>query len=122
MAKHRVYVIWTHPLFYESIRLLLNQRVNLVGSSDDHAKASRDINKLKPEIVLIETPEGLEDLGEETISILQKGPKVIHLSLEDNELSMYLRHQKTMDAPSDLMQMILDGTKEGREERDEAHD
>jgi AmiR/NasT family two-component response regulator len=108
MAKKRVFVIWTHPLFYESIRLLLDNEVDLVGSTSNHAEGNRDISELKPDVVIIETPEGLEDLGSETIAILQKGPKVIHLSLEDNELNVYLRQHKTMEEPSDLMHMILE--------------
>lgn len=107
MTRRTVYIIWTHPLFYESIRTLLNHRVELVGSSEDHVRASQEINQLHPEIVIIEAPEGVEDLGEETISILRRGPKVIHLSLDDNELSLYLRQQKTMVEPGDLMQTIL---------------
>lgn len=122
MARKRVYLIWTHPLFYESLRLLLNHEVDLVGSTDDHAKADREIADLKPELVIIETPEGLEDLGAETISILQKGPRVIHLSLKDNELSLYLRQHKTMDEPSDLMQMILEGADPSQGDRGEAHE
>ncbi len=122
MAKKRVFVIWTHPLFYESIRLLLNNEVDLVGSTDDHAKGDREIAELKPELVIIETPEGLEDLGAETFSILQKGPRVIHLSLENNELSLYLRQHKTMDEPSDLMQMILEGTDQSQADKGAAHE
>ena len=122
MAKKRVFVIWTHPLFYESIRLLLNNEVDLVGSTDDHAKGDREIAELKPELVIIETPEGLEDLGAETFSILQKGPRVIHLSLENNELSLYLRQHKTMDEPSDLMQIILEGANQSQENKGAAHE
>jgi DNA-binding NarL/FixJ family response regulator len=122
MARKRVYLIWTHPLFYESIRLLLNHEVDLVGSTDDHAKGDREIAELKPEVVIIETPAGLEGLGAETISILRKGPRVIHLSLEDNELSLYLRQHKTMDEPNDLMQIILEGTDQSQEEKGDAHE
>jgi DNA-binding NarL/FixJ family response regulator len=107
MKRRTVYIIWTHPLFYESIRMLMNHRVEIVGSSNDHGRAGQEINQLQPEIVIIEAPEGLKDLGEETISILRRGPKVIHLSLDDNELSLYLRKQKTMVEPGDLMQTIL---------------
>jgi len=122
MAKKRVFVIWTNPIFYESIRLLLNHEVDLVGSTDDHIKGDRKIAELKPEVVIMETPQGLEDLGAETISILQKGPRVIHLSLEDNELSLYLRQHKTMDEPSDLMQMILKGADQSQADKGDAHE
>lgn len=122
MARKRVFVMWTHPLFYESIRLLLNQEVDLVGSTDDRAKGYLGIANLKPEVVIIETPAGQPDLGMETISILQKGPRVIHLSLEDNELSLYQRLHKTMHEPSDLMQVILEGETLSQEDKGDAHE
>lgn len=116
MARKRVYVIWTHPLFYESIRLLLDREVDLVGSSTNHAVGNRQISEMKPDVVIIETPKGMKDLETETIAILQEGPKVIHLSLEDNELNLYQRQHKTMDQSTDLMRMILElEPKQGKE-------
>lgn len=122
MARQRVFVIWTNPLFYESIRLLLSNEVDLVGSTDDHALGEREIAKLKPEVVIIETPEGLEDLEAETISILEKGARVIHLSLKDNELNLFSRQHKTMDEPNDLLQMILKGGDRNQDSNGNAHE
>jgi AmiR/NasT family two-component response regulator len=122
MTKKRVFVIWTHPLFYESIRLLLDKEVEIVGSTSDHAEGNREIAELKPDIVIIEALEGLKDLESETIAILQKGPKVIHLSLEDNELNVYLRQHKTMDEPTDLMQMILESADSSPEDESDDHE
>jgi AmiR/NasT family two-component response regulator len=122
MARQRVFVIWTNPLFYESIRLLLSNEVDLVGSTDDHALGEREIAKLKPEVVIIETPEGLEDLEAETISILEKGARVIHLSLKDNELNLFSRQHKTMDEPNDLLQMILKGGDRNQDSNGNVHE
>lgn len=122
MALKRVFVIWTHPLFYESIRLLLDNEVEIVGSTSDHAEGNQEIAELNPDVVIIEAQEGMKDLESETIAILQKGPKVIHLSLEDNELNVYLRQHKTMDKPTDLMQMILESSDLSPGDESEAHE
>lgn len=105
----KVFVIWTHPLFHDSVRHLLNHpQVELIGANNDHAEAYGEIAEMKPDIVIIETAEGEEQAGAETISILQEGPKVMRLSLADNNLSIYLRQDQVMVKSDDLLRLIIE--------------
>jgi hypothetical protein len=46
MATHQVYVIWTHPLFHDSLRQLLDHNeIKWVGAASDFTAAvGRDIS------------------------------------------------------------------------------
>ena len=107
MAGQRVFVIWTNPLFYESVRLLLSQsKLELAGASSDHAAAKLQIGELQPDVVIIEENNGDAHASEETVAILRASPKVIRLSLADNELSIYQRESHTIEKVDDLMNLI----------------
>jgi DNA-binding NarL/FixJ family response regulator len=107
MTGQRVFVIWTNPLFHESVRLLLSQsKLELVGASSDHTAAQRQIRELEPDVVIIEETDGEMNASEETVAILRASPKVIRLSLADNELSIYQRQRRTIKKVDDLMNLI----------------
>jgi DNA-binding NarL/FixJ family response regulator len=109
MAGQRVFVIWTHSLFHEAVRQLLRHPlIELVGATSDHATAQVEIAESKPDTVIIETPEGNELSSSETMTILREGPRVIRMSLSDNELSVYHRKHQTVADPGDLLRLILD--------------
>jgi AmiR/NasT family two-component response regulator len=108
MAGQRVFVIWSHSLFYEAVRQLLRHpQIDIVGATSDHSSAHAEIAKAKPDIVIIENPEHDEESSEETITILREGPKVIRLSLSDNELSIYHRQEQTIADAQDLLHLII---------------
>jgi len=108
MATRRVFVIWTHPLFRETVSLLLRHPlVELVGTTNDHSAARSQIIKAQPDVVIIEQNNDDEHAGEETLAILQHGPKVVRLSLADNELSIYLRELRTVEKVADLVWLII---------------
>lgn len=108
MTGQRVFVIWTHSLFHEAVRQLLNHpEIELVGASSDHSTAQAEIAESKPDTVIIETPEGNELSIIETMTILREGPRVIRLSLSDNELSVYHRKNQTVADPGDLLRLVL---------------
>jgi DNA-binding NarL/FixJ family response regulator len=114
----RVFVVWTHPIFHESVRLLLNHPdVELVGATSDYGAAQREILGLQPDTVLVEEPGG--SLRAEVMGILEASPwsvRVIGLSLEDNSLSVYHREQRTVAQSDDLLQLVLsDPSTGGRE-------
>lgn len=118
MVTRRVFVIWTHQLFRESVRLLLNHpEVEWVGAASDHQTAQDEILKLRPDIILIE--EMRDDVPVEIMGILEASPwgvRVIGLSLDDNKLSMYHREQRTVRQADDLLRLIIsDPTIGGRE-------
>ena len=111
MAVRRIFVVWDHPLFHESVRRLLDRPgIEWVGAASDRERAHSQIAQLQPDTVLIEEPEG--DAASEAISILGAGSsdlRVIRLSLADNELTVYDRKQRRIVEPEDLLTMIERG-------------
>lgn len=109
MVGRRVFVIWKHPLFHEMIRLLLERyQVELVGATSDSASAQDSIQDLAPDVVIIEETDNDEQVGEQTVAILQTGPRVIRLSMTENDLHIYQREQRTVGKVEDLMNLISD--------------
>lgn len=107
MSGRRVFVIWTHPLFHDSVRLLLKQaRVEIVGSTSDHAAAQAQIASLAPDVVIVEQIDAEEQDSLETISILRAGPRVIRLGMADNQISLYQREMRTAATVDDLVSLI----------------
>ena len=109
MAVRRVFVIWTNPLFHESARLLLKHpNVIWVGAAADFKTAHDEIMRLRPDTILFEkTRESnpmdvMEILGVETWDI-----RIIGLSLDNNEMSLYQREHQTVVEAGDLLQFVL---------------
>jgi hypothetical protein len=60
MSTRQVFIIWTHPLFQESIALLMHHpEIELVGETDDHDSASKQI--------VIENNKGVLDPANPTL-------------------------------------------------------
>ncbi|GMR09316.1 MAG: hypothetical protein BMS9Abin28_0134 [Anaerolineae bacterium] len=107
MKARRVFVIWTHPLFLESVRLLLSKaQVELVGATSDHSQAHDQIVALGPEVVIVEHTDGEEQASQETIAILRAGARVVRLGMADNEISLYSRERRTAVEADDLAKLI----------------
>ncbi|OGT26143.1 MAG: hypothetical protein A2Z17_07815 [Gammaproteobacteria bacterium RBG_16_66_13] len=108
MAVRRVYLVWTHPLFFETVhRLLSHQDVELVGESMDHKAARAEIARLRPDVVVLEEAEG--GSSTDLVDFLQAGAKdvqILGLNLMDNELHVYQRRQRTVVHPGDLVDVI----------------
>ncbi len=103
----RVFVIWTNPLFLDFVRLLLRHpAIELVGATSDHATSRREIERLRPDAVIVEKTDGEESPGE-IVSILRGGPMVFRLGLSTNELSAYQRKRWAVARAEDLLQAIL---------------
>lgn len=82
--------------------------MEIVGATSEHATSQILINDLKPDVVIVEEGEAGEFSLEETVSILQKTPRVIHIGLANNELSVYQRHKRTITKAEDLLGLILE--------------
>lgn len=109
MANRSVYVIWKHPLFFESVRVLLKHPdVIWLGSTADITTAHQEIMRLHPDTILFEKTSAtiptdvLEILEEETGDI-----RIIGLSLDNNEISLYHRKHQMVVKATDLLQFVL---------------
>jgi DNA-binding NarL/FixJ family response regulator len=109
MAKHRIFVLWNHPLFYESVRLLLQKdEIEWTGATSRVEEAFSDIERLQPDTILIEEEEG-GDIPDKAIKLLENSSasaRLFRLSLNDNDLEIYYREQKTVVQPEDLLHLI----------------
>jgi len=109
MAIRRVFAIWAHPLFGESVRFLLQHPdVEWLGATSNRGDARAQIMSLCPDTILIEELEGSR-AGEEAIRLLESissDVRIIRLSLYDNELTIYQREQRTVGQAEDLLKLI----------------
>ena len=109
MATRRLFVIWAHALFYDSLRLLLDRPgIELVGAASDYAAAREQIVSLRADTVLVEENEA-GDIPDATLSLLEAGPacvRIIRLSLADNELIVYHREKRLVGKTDDLLHLI----------------
>lgn len=107
MAR-RIYVIWTHPLFHESVRRLLAGTDALwVGAARDQDQAGEELTYLRPDTILIE--EGAQRDPELIFNLLSMCPwnvRVISLSLADNKLTLYTRRSSIVARAADLLSLI----------------
>jgi len=110
MATHQVYVIWTHPLFHDSLRQLLDHAdIKWAGAASDFTIAVEEISRLHPDTILIEELEG-ETTTSTFMKIVEKfqwNLRVIGVSLSDNQLSVYQHAQETVGQPEDLIRLII---------------
>lgn len=112
MATQRVYVIWRHPLFLESVRLLLKHpEIEWLGESSNSVAAQSELLSLQPDYIIIEEIEG--GIPSNEMDILRNSYWVvclIGLSLDDNHLNVYHREQRKVVKADDLLSLILDNT------------
>ena len=113
VGERRVFVLWRHPLFYESVRLLLRHpAVAIVGATSDDTTVQEMVSALKPDVVIV------EEVGEDwqrldPIGLLETVAKLLSLNLSDNELSVYSRRDHTVDDAHALLALILEDLPEG---------
>lgn len=115
MANRRVFIIWSHPLFHESVRMLLDHPdINLVGATSDYETTYEEISNLQPDTIIIEEAEE-GDPGEmmKYLETFSWNVCVSFLNLNDNQLNMYKHEQRTLGRADDLLHHILNETTSG---------
>lgn len=121
MVSRKVLVLWTNPLFHETIRVLLQQAdVEVVGALRRLSHWQEQVQAHHPDTVIIETGEDESASNGETLSILRSGPAVIRLSLSDNELSLYKRQHRSISSTDELIELILPDADQSPPEESEA--
>jgi DNA-binding NarL/FixJ family response regulator len=109
MAARRVFIIWTHPLFHESVRLLLNHPlIEWVGATSDYAAAQEKIINLRPDTILVEeVEEDKSTRAQEIFDAISWKMQVIGLNLANNRLSLYHLEPGIVGQVDDLLNLIL---------------
>ncbi len=109
MNAHRVFVIWNHPLFFESIRLFLQHtNVECIGACQNMNEAISQIHKLLPDTILIEETEK-GDTFERVIELIESSSinvRIFRLNMNNNELKIYHREQITVMQAEELVHLI----------------
>lgn len=107
----QVFIVWDNPLFFDSIRLLLEQlKVEVVGDSSVYTDALGAIEKIHPEVVIVE--ETTKNKTEGALKIMQLledcawCPYVVRMGLQDNEMWVYHRQRWTVNNKEDLLEII----------------
>lgn len=107
--SHRLFLIWTNPLFRDSVRLLLNHpNVKWVGAASNWATAQPEILSLQPDTILVEERE--DNVSIEAMEILEATPwnvRIVSVSLDNNKLSILYREQKAVGQAEDLLRLVL---------------
>jgi chemotaxis response regulator CheB len=110
MPTHQVYVIWTNPLFHDSLRqLLVHAEIKWVGAASDFTRAVEEIFQLQPDTILIEEVEG-KTITTRIMNIMEQFQwdlRVIGVSLNDNQLSIFHHAHQTVGNPEDLIHLII---------------
>jgi chemotaxis response regulator CheB len=105
----RVFVLWKHPLFHETIRLLLHHPdIDLSGAAIDDADSREKLDAHQPEILILERSASGDRREETPLGLLDEDVRVIWLSLDDNVLSEFTRHNHTVQHRDDLLGLVLE--------------
>lgn len=108
----RVFIVWFYPLFHETVRLLLHgEGIEIVGADSDNVAARRAIELLKPDTIIIEETEDSAPIDSQVYELLEMDewePRIVRLSLQDNELRLYHRERWVIGDSDDLLRRIRD--------------
>jgi hypothetical protein len=109
MARRKVFVIWANPIVHDSIRLLLNHpEVEWVGSVSNFTDARDDILRLDPDTILVEkTDAGISTMIMEILELSPSGGRVVAMNLNNNQLCVYHREERTIAKANDLLGVVL---------------
>lgn len=112
MALRTIFIVWSHPLFRDSIRILLKSPViEIVGTESRREKILAKIKLCEPEIIIVE--ESIDDTPPhiDALQILREcswKACVIRLSLRDNELWLYQHERGSIKNADHLMNVVQD--------------
>jgi len=110
MAVRRVFIIWKHPIFHESVCLLLKHpEVEMIGATTNYETVPTELLDLHPDTILVEEAEemGLTEMSH-ILQAITWGARILTFNLSDNKLSIFHREQKTVGHYEDLLHLILD--------------
>ena len=110
MHKPRIFVVLSMRLLAEGIQSLISQYddLELVGMEADLGRAIDSIRSVRPGVIIVHSND-LSPGGEIAIDELFRASpeaRVIALSLDENRLDLYDKHQVTAMEADDLIRAI----------------
>ena len=107
--RSRVYIVYQHSLFAEGIRSLLRDQpaITIVGAERDKTQAFKDVEALKPSVVLVEEAAG-DPLRSAAWDFLhgRAATRVISLNLDHSAATVYDRESLPISTPVDLVHAV----------------
>jgi DNA-binding NarL/FixJ family response regulator len=108
MADRRVFIAWSHSLFYGSVRLLLQHPdIEIIGANAESETLWHEVNIFRPDTIIIER-RGTGDsimLGPQTGDSWH--PRIIHAGLHDNTAHVCRCEQHILEQADDLLRIVL---------------
>ena len=112
MVIRRIYIVWVHPLFCDTVRLLLTHPlIEIVGLSNDYETAEKEVSEHKPDTVIIEDTEEsavTRIKSSEIMDLFPAAERIIRLSLKDNELWVYRHERQSITNIDEFLRIIRD--------------
>lgn len=104
----RIYIVWTNPLFFESVRLLLDHpEIEIIGQTASIQDLMKDISDLRPDTIIVE--ELNKGVPAEVLALLERRShpsRIIGFSMNDNKLNLYHREERIVGKANDLLQIV----------------
>lgn len=111
----RVFMLASHPLFSQGVESLLRGKASLkvVGRETDAGRAAKQIRKLKPDVVIIDTKDLASAPFHVVTKLLQQedGIKIIAMNLENQTIRVYHEEERTVLCVDDLVAAIAENNK-----------
>jgi hypothetical protein len=110
MVVRRVFIAWSHSLFYGSVRLLLEHpEIQIVGSSPAAETPWSEISHLHPDTIVVERTgdEGENEICPEEHLDWESGTRIIRVGLQDNNAQVCRCEQHTLEQAEDQLHLIL---------------
>lgn len=106
----RVYILSDKDLFGQGVMRLLKSEseIEIVGKGAEADEAIEDIERLKPDAVIVESNNLVQDSVSTVTRILRTNTtmKVVCLNLKDNKLHVFLGEQREARGVEDLVAAI----------------
>ena len=110
----RVFILATKSMFGQGVARLLRQEIDckIVGQKTDLHQAMACIQKIQPDVVIVDAHHRFGEMALDIVQILTALPnaKVIALNLKNNTFQIYQSSQKKVDQLTDLIEAITGET------------
>jgi DNA-binding NarL/FixJ family response regulator len=94
------------------VNLLLDDpAVSIVGTASEYKAVLAALGSLKPDTIIVEETQDCAVTSVEAVEILKActwGPRVIRLSLQDNELWVYHQERWNIRSKEDFLRLVRD--------------
>jgi DNA-binding NarL/FixJ family response regulator len=114
MRPTRIFILYDHPLFARGLERLLQgvRHLAVVGSAAWHGVEVLPAGAAQADVVLLEKPRGTTEASAAVTRLLASRPeaRVLCLSLENNQITVYSAHSLTATEQSDLVRALRSRT------------